>query len=91
MKCNQACEFDITGGHRLWSAPDNEGHTQGYLYIRADHHGEYANIRMTFQQARHFLKKRNAKIELFGQISALPPMKLVLPKLPLMLMETSSI
>lgn len=91
MKCDKPCDFDITGGHKLWSAPDSEGETRGYLYIRADCHGEYADIKMTFQSARHFLRQKNPRMEIFGDPTLGLPERIVLPKLPLMLMEQSSI
>jgi hypothetical protein len=50
--CNKPCDFEISGLHNLFGKPDSEGHHRGYLLIRAECHGEIADILMTFQQAR---------------------------------------
>lgn len=77
-KCNAPCEFDETGGHKLF-----KGDGEGYVYMRAYCHGEEADIQISFKQAAVFPyrrnKNKNERIEVFTPIRSLPEQKLALP------------
>ncbi len=57
QRCNLPCDFEEGGMHNLYGKPDASGHHRGYILIRAECHGETADIVLTFEQARENARK----------------------------------
>lgn len=99
--CNRPVEeFDESGAHNLWGKPDATGHHRGYILIRAYCHGDKADIKLTFTDARANPGRRivafAAPVLPFDPAPALaapmpPVLRLLLayPPLPLLLMESA--